>query len=200
MPTSAATAKPNATRPPDASSLRQAALAHLARFAATEAGLARVLGRKIDNWARKSTEEPDAVLAATQSARACIPAIVRQLVEAGAISDAAFAQTRARSLSRAGRSRRAIGAHLATRGVPAALAAEALPNDPAHEFVAALIHARKRRLGPWRKHATSPELLRRELGSLARAGFGHDVASKALDSDQSEAEAIINKFRQDVLF
>ncbi len=168
---------------------------HLGRFAATEAGLARVLSRKVDRWARESNDDSETVQATADRARACIPGIVQRLAESGAVSDAAFAQSRARALARAGRSRRAIGAHLATRGVPAALAAHALPDDPAQDFVAALIHARKRRIGPWRKVAVSPELLRRELGSLARAGFAHDVASRALRSERDTAEAAIDRFR-----
>jgi regulatory protein len=79
--------------------------------------------------------------------------------------------------------------------VPATLAAEALPSDPSHEFVAALIHARKRRLGPWRKQDVSPDVLRRELGSFARAGFAHEIASRALRTERDTAEAAINTFR-----
>ncbi len=191
----AATLNSAPLRAPDATALRAAALAHLSRFATTEAGLTGVLDRKVQNWARKSSEAPERIAACVAQARAAIPDIVRRLAESGAVSDAVFAQTRARALARAGRSRRAIGAHLATRGVSVVLAAEALPDDPAHEFVAALIHARKRRLGPWRKDEASPERLRRELGSLARAGFAHDVATRALRSDFDEAECAINAFR-----
>jgi regulatory protein len=182
-------------RPPDVTTLRAAAMAHLARFAATQAGLARILERKIETWARMSADDRDEVAARAAEARKTIPEIVRTLAESGAVSDAAFAQTRARALARAGRSRRAIGAHLATRGVPAPLAAEALPDNPLQEFVAALIHARKRRLGPWRKQDPSPDALRRELGSLARAGFAHDIALRALRTECDAAEAAINAFR-----
>ena len=38
--------------PPDDAALHDAALAHLARYATTEANLRRVLGRRIDRWAR----------------------------------------------------------------------------------------------------------------------------------------------------
>jgi len=195
MGTRAAISNPAVIRAPDATTLRAAALAHLARFAATQAGLTRVLERKVANWAHKSAEPPERIAATAAQARACIPEIVRRLAESGAVSDAVFAQTRARALARSGRSRRAIGAHLAARGVPATLAAEALPADPSLDFVAALIHARKRRLGPWRKQEASPESLRRELGSLARAGFAHEVATRALRSGLDEAEDAINAFR-----
>ncbi len=44
---------------PDAGSLYQAALDYLARYAATEAGLRRVLERRIDRWAR-AQPDPEA--------------------------------------------------------------------------------------------------------------------------------------------
>ena len=189
--------KPGTTPPPapDARSLQAAALAHLARYAATQAGLTQVLARRVDRWARAAEGEPEAVAANAAQARAAIAGIVARLAEAGAVSDEAFAASRARSLARAGRSRRAIGAHLASRGVPGALAGAVLPSDEGAELAAALIHARRRRMGPWRKAEESPELTRRELGSLARAGYPHGLATRALRTDREEAEALIAAFR-----
>jgi regulatory protein len=182
---------PQSPTPPDAQQLRAAALAHLARFAATEASLTRVLLRKIERWQAGSAGAAEAGAAA----RASVAGIVRELAAAGAVSDESFAQARARSLIRAGRSRRAVRAHLASRGVAQAVAAASLPEDERHELAAALIHARKRRLGPWRKVAASPEEFRRELGSLARAGFPQPIASAALRFTPEEAEALISAIR-----
>ena len=189
--------KPSTTpRPaPDARSLHASALAHLARFAATQAGLTRLLARRVDRWAHTAEGEPEAIAAAAAQARALIPGIVARLAEAGAVSDAAFAQSRARSLARAGRSSRAIGAHLASRGVPAALASAATQQDEQAELAAALIHARKRRIGPWRKSEAGPETARRELASFARAGYPHNLATRALQTGPDEAEALIAAFR-----
>lgn len=185
-------------KPPDAASLQAAALTHLARYAATEAGLTQVLRRKIDRWARQSEAEPDSIAQTTALAKSAVKSIVSRLAESGAVSDAAFAQSRARSLARAGRSRRAIGAHLAAKGVPAEMASDAAPHDAAQEQAAALIHARKRRLGPWRKAEASPDIARRELASLARAGFAHGVAAQALKMPLDDAEAAIIVFRADL--
>jgi len=41
----------------------------------------------------------------------------------------------------------------------------------------------------------SPELTRRELGSLARGGFSHEVARRVLELPEDEAEALIRAFR-----
>jgi regulatory protein len=175
--------------------LRASALAHLARFAATEASLTRVLLRKVDRWLAVAGVEKDQAAAELAAARRDIADIVRQLVASGAVNDAQFAEARARSLIRSGRSRRAVSAHLAARGVAADLAAAAMPADEGHELAAALIHARKRRLGPWRRQAATPEQLRRELGSLARAGFSGSVAATALRLPPEEADALIAAFR-----
>ncbi len=182
---------PHSPSPPDAQQLRAIALAHLARFAATEASLTRVLLRKIDRWQVGAADAAEAAAAA----RASVAGIVRDLAAAGAVSDENFAQARARSLIRAGRSRRAVRAHLASRGVAQAVVAASLPEDERHELAAALIHARKRRLGPWRRGAFSPEDFRRELGSLARAGFPQPVAAAALRFTPEDAEALIAELR-----
>lgn len=195
---------------PDARSLHDAAVRHLARYSATQAELLRVLARRIDRWARAAAAEPEATAASLAAARE----VVAQMVAAGAVDDVAFAAGRARSLARAGRSRRAIGAHLAARGVPSALTA-ALPDDPVAELAAALAYARRRRMGPFRAaidtsgddaldvagdHRGSDELgdrhpgsdqHRRELGRMARAGFAQPVAEQALRMDPEEANALV---------
>ena len=186
-------AKPS--RPPDAQALHDAAIAHLARYAATEAGLARVLQRRVDRWARLAEGEADNIARTANAARATIKGVVGRLVASGAVSDTAFAQSRARSLARAGRSRRAIGAQLAKVGVPHDLATEAAPSDETAELAAALIHARRRRLWPWSTRAIAPEDARRHLASFARAGFSHRVAQQALGFGRDEAEALIASFR-----
>jgi regulatory protein len=179
---------------PDAGQLHAAALTYLARYAATQAGLTRVLNRKIDRWARESQDDPDVIAAVAAQARADVAGIVAKLASAGAISDEAFAASRARSLARAGRSRRAIGAHLSNKGVPQDLAGNANTLNVEQELAAALIHARKRRLGPWRRGDATPK----EMASLARAGFSRGIAAKALKLDQNEAEELIIQFRAEL--
>ncbi len=183
------------SRPPDAQALYEAAVAHLARYAATEAGLARVLRRRVDRWARLADGDPQDIGRRAAVARAEVRGVVARLVAAGAVSDVAFAQSRARSLARAGRSRRAIGAQLAKVGVPQALASDATPSDDTVELAAALIHARRRRMGPWAARQAGPDDARRHLASFARAGFGHAVARRALAYDREEAESLIAGFR-----
>jgi regulatory protein len=184
--------KPPAT--PTEPALHDAALSHLARYATTRAGLLRVLDRKVARWA--ASEGGDS--AATSEARAAARRVVARLTESGAVSDTVFAQARARTLHRAGKSARAIGAHLSSKGVGSALAAESARQDPERELAAAVIHVRKRRLGAYRLAPSLPETYRRELGSLARAGFSQPVASQALRMSREDAEALIVAFRAEL--
>ena len=174
--------------------LRESALAYLARYAATRTGLLRVLDRKIARWAASAEGEAHAA----PDLRAAARRVVARLVESGAVSDAAFAQSRGGSLQRAGKSARAIGAHLASKGVPRELAIESVPGSPEQELAAAVIHARRRRLGGFRTKPDSPDLRRRELAAMARAGFAHSVASQALRLSRDEAETLITTFRAEL--
>jgi regulatory protein len=184
---------------PDAADLHNAALDYLARYAATEAALRRVLERRIDRWARRAATEldPETTTAHAATARTVARDVAARLVAAGAVNDAAYAENRARGLLRAGRSHRAAAAHLAAKGVDPATVQSALPNDAQTELAAALVLARRRRIGPFRPAPhPDPDQRHRELAILARAGFPQDVARRALAMDPAEAEALIIQFRR----
>jgi len=185
---------------PDRARLHEAALKHLARYATTEVGLRRVLSRRVDRWARAvGGENAEAVAAAKQAARD----VVARLVAAGLVSDAAFAAARARSLTRAGRSRRAVEAHLAQRGVNAEILRETVAEDAETELAAALAMTRRRRIGPFRAAraeeggAEEDAARLKELGMLARAGFSQDIARQALAMNPEEAQARIARLRRE---
>ncbi len=165
--------------------LHEAALAHLSRYAATSAGLERVLRRCLARWAR----EPDAVPSEPAAARAAAKAVVARLVAAGAVDDATFAAARARRLARTGNSRLRIAAHLVRHGITGATLAAALPSDRTAELTAALTLARRRHIGPFRASPRpDPDTARRELAILARAGFPALVAKEALAMPRADAE------------
>lgn len=179
---------------PTAEDLHAAALAYLARYAATEAGLQRVLARRVSRWSRAAIaagEDRDDVAGQAAAAREAARGVVARLVAAGAVDDAAFAQARAAKLLRRGRSRQAATAQLMAKGIEPALARAALPENPDAELAAALVLARRRRIGPFRAAAPDPATLRREFGILARAGFPGHVAACALGMDAATAEALL---------
>ncbi|MCW5836405.1 MAG: RecX family transcriptional regulator [Labilithrix sp.] len=178
---------------PAQSVLHEAALSYLARGSATAATLTRVLDRKVTAWARRAERaqrDPDLLAADLVICREAIAAIVTRFREVGLIDDAAYAASRARSLSRAGRSRRAISAHLAAKGVDAETVREALPADASVELAAALAFARKRRIGPYAREAADGDRAARQkaLAAMARAGFGWSTCERALGMDLEEAD------------
>ena len=186
----------SASPPPDAGSLYQAALTHLARYAATEAGLRRVLRRRLDRWARLQAD-PDAAAPIVADARQAIEAVIGRLLQAGVLNDAAFAENRARGLLRSGQSGRSIQMRLVAKGVAPDVARAVSVSDVETELAAALVLARKRRIGPYRATGHVEVAARmKEMGQLARAGFSRDVAERALDMAREDAEGRIFELRR----
>jgi regulatory protein len=185
---------PDRIDPPTTEALHAVAVAYLGRHGATRATLARMLNRHIDRWAR--THGGD-VAAPVAMAKRAVREVVDRLAAAGAVDDARFAALRSRRLIRGGHSRRATAAHLAARGVPAEVVAAALPSpDDMSELEAAVAYARKRRIGPFRDDIAAAEAHPRELGALARAGFGREVAQRALAMPREDAEAALARLRR----
>jgi regulatory protein len=182
---------PSGRPAPNEASLHEATLNYLARYATTERGLRQVLLRRIDRWARESADQ-DTASEHAAAAKASVPAVIARMVELGLLNDAAFAENRARGLALNGRSRRAIAARLMAKGIDPAQARSVLGEGDDAEMVSALILARKRRIGPFRKAEPDRD---RELGVLARAGFPRDVALRALAMEQEAAEEAIKVAR-----
>ncbi len=177
--------------PPDAAKLYEAALNHLARYAATEAGLARVLAREARPLGaalcRGGCRAGGSRGASTAGQEAAIPEVLARLKESGVLNDSAFAASRAKRLTREGKSRRATLAHLAAKGVKGAV----LPEDPERELAAACAYLRRRRAGPF---GEAPEL--KILAAMARGGFTQEVARRALRLDREAAEALIKTLHE----
>ncbi len=180
--------------PPTEATLREAALAHLARYGTTRAGLIAVLDRRIGRWLRAG-EQDEGRVAAAAAARAAARVVADRMVALGVVNDAAFAKSRARSLNRAGRSRRAVAAYLAARGLGGELVRGVLGSDPEAELAAAVAHARRRRLGPFRTVAGDAARVLKELGGFARAGFSREVAMRVLRMELGEAEVLLRAAR-----
>ena len=176
-------------KPPNEASLFEAALNHLARYAATETGLARVLARKIDRWARQQMADDadtETITSASRSAKSSIPRIITRLKSSNVLNDEAFAASRAKRLTREGKSRRFTLAHLAAKGIALNTASGIIPDDLDRELAAACTYLRRRRAGPF---GDAPEL--KILAAMARLGFSQSIAKQALKLDKEDAEARI---------
>jgi regulatory protein len=182
---------------PNEAALREFALASLARRALSQKGLSLTLSRKIARWARaalRAGRDAEAVDADVQRAQVHVQAITLRFAEVGLIDDTRFAAARATSLARSGKSKRAIAQHLALKGVATETARSAISTDPEDEFRAALVLARRRRIGPFARPEKSKtpddarNARRKGMAALARAGFDFTVVDRVLRTPLSEAE------------
>ncbi|TQV73349.1 regulatory protein RecX [Denitrobaculum tricleocarpae] len=163
--------------------LENAALYHLDRYATSRAHLARLLMMRVERSARAHGTDRE------EGAKQ-IDAILEKLVRNGLLDDQGYAETRARSLHRRGTSARGIRADLAAKGVAADLIESALTGlreqsaDP--EVTAAIVYARKRRLGPYRTEAQRAEKRDRDMAALGRKGFSYDLVRRIIDAENPE--------------
>lgn len=178
------TRPPREKRPPrplTEERLRQAALHYLERFASSAGNLRAVLDRRVRKNAMQGLDTPEAPQ--------WIARIVHDLVAAGAVDDRAYAEMRAASLVRAGRSRTRIKATLQQKRVDPAVLDEALrqltEDTPNADLVAAVNFARRRRLGPFFAGDRAARRLK-DIAALARAGFSADVARRVVDAADRE--------------
>jgi regulatory protein len=180
----------------DEAALRERAQDYLARYGGTAAAVTRILDRRIQRWAQAllaaGAPDREAIQAEAAALREMAARVVAALATAGAVNDVAFAESRARRLRRSGRSRRAVLAHLGAKGVGAGTAGVAAPEDEAAELAAALIFARRRRVGPFARDEGEPPDRTRILMAFARAGFSGAVARRALDCEPAEAESVLS--------
>ncbi len=173
-------------RMPTPESLDNAAAAYLSRFAASEAGLRRVLENRIRRAVIfKGNADIDET--ALGVLRVAIDRIVEKHVRIGAVNDAAFAEMKIASMRRGGKSSRRIMDKLREKGIDRKLAAKAMERhdeddapEGGSELAAARTFARRRRLGAWRKGEAAEGAARKDYATMARAGFSRDVIREIL--------------------
>jgi regulatory protein len=86
---------------------------------------------------------------------------------------------------------------LVAKGVASELARSASDADVETELAAALVLARKRRIGPYRAAEQADAAVRlKEMGLLARAGFSRDIIEQALGTPREDAERRIFDLRR----
>lgn len=164
--------------------LENAALYHLDRYATSRAHLARLLMMRVERSARAHGTDR------TEGAKQ-VETVLDKLAGMGLLNDQNYAETRARSLHRRGASARAIRAELAAKGVAAHLIEPALArlkeesSDP--EVEAAIVYARKRRLGPFRHQDQRAEKRERDMAALGRKGFSYDLVRRIIEAESPEA-------------
>ncbi len=163
--------------------LENAALYHLDRYATSRAHLARLLMMRVERSARAHGTD-------REEGAKHIDAILDKLTRNGLLDDRNYAETRARSLHRRGTSARGIRADLAAKGVAANhidAAFSGLRDDTADpEVAAAIVYARKRRLGPYRNEEQRAEKRDRDMAALGRKGFSYELVRRIIDAENLE--------------
>ena len=114
-----------------------------------------------------------------------IDAAIAELLKLGLLDDLKFAENRTVTLVRKGLSRGRIALGLRAKGIPKATVELAIGND-IDELAQARRYVERRRLGSLRRGGMTPETRKKDLAALARAGFGFQVAIRALAQSESE--------------
>lgn len=180
MPPTNRARQPRKPLPPlDPAMLDAIAVRYVERFQTTRARLIRLLRQKLRErgWVEDGpAADPEQV--------------ADRMVELGYISDAAFAEARARGLQRRGMGSGRVRASLSAYGVGEDDAAQAM--EALQPVRAALDFARRKRLGPFGPPATEPRARDRQFAAMARAGHPPRLARDILRAETIEAaEALL---------
>jgi regulatory protein len=166
------------TPPLTAEALENAALHYLARYQTSAENLRRVLTRRVERAARAGGAD-------RATASSWIEPLIARFRKSGMLDDRTYAEARVAALQRAGTSRRAIRARLLKHGVAPDVIETALKSDTDRDRVdlaAAIVLARRRRLGPYRHGRKADGWRERDLALLARAGYSYAVARTVVDA------------------
>jgi regulatory protein len=164
-------------------SLANAALFYLSRYASSSGNLRQVLMRKVQRSAAFYGDDPAPL-------KPVIDRLVAGHTQSGAVNDVLYAESQMRTLRRRGGSVRAIVQKLSAKGVPAEIVAETASalTEAGGDLDAAFRLARRRRLGPFRT-GNRVENRQRDMAALGRAGFAYQVASTIVDAEDVESLA-----------
>jgi regulatory protein len=167
--------------------LYNSGLAYLQRFPASTAHFNTVMRRKIDKscYYHKEQDPQDCLKLLDETAA--------KFQELGLLDDSAYLKGMVTSYRRRGLPARQITLRLRQKGYSTQAVEDALQVHDVDEYQsengdysAALIFARKKRLGPFDLTQSKP--FEKSIASMARAGYSFQVAEKILKMDLHEAE------------
>lgn len=169
-------------RPLKAESLNELALAYVSRFATSRAKLTRYLRRKLAERGWDGEGLPD------------VNRLVENIASYGYVNDAAFAEIKARSLTRRGYGKRRVDAAIYEAGIAEADRTAADDLADASRVSAALRLAERRRWGPYAaERETDPSRMQKMMGTFLRAGHDHRLARRILDMDPGDDPTILEE-------
>jgi len=140
-----------------------------------------------DAIARKAREKFEEI--SPEHIQALADYAVRFAHENGALDDTAFAEMTTRSGMRGGRSRRAIAQKLSQKGIAAETVATAVAATD--DLYAAVVLARKRAFGPFRKVDLDERRKVKEMSAFARCGFAFEIGRQVFAMSREDAEEVL---------
>lgn len=155
---------PRRPRPLDSKRLQELALRYVGRYATTRAKLRAYLVRKVRERGWSESTEPD------------LDRLADRFVELGYVDDAAFALSKAQSLSSRGYGRRRLDEKLRLAGIGEEDGAEARGHADARAVDSALRFAERRRIGPYAASAADPRQREKAIAAMVRAGHPFGLA------------------------
>ncbi len=138
---------------------------YVGRYATSKARLAAYLNRKVRErgWADSDVSPR-------------IEDLVEDFVRLGFVDDAAFAASRARTLTQRGMGMRRVREDLRAKGISEFDAVDAHELAENEKWQAADRFAKRKRIGPYANEPAPPELKQKQLQAFLRAGHGFDIA------------------------
>jgi regulatory protein len=144
-----------------------------------------------DAISRKAREKFEGISDA--QVKALADSAVKFAYDQKALDDVAYAAVSTRSAVRGGKSRRMIAQRLSSKGITTEIAQTALENTD--DLFAAVVLARKRAFGPFRRAELDEKRKGKELSAFARAGFSFDIGKRVLGMAFEDAEEILEAGR-----
>lgn len=163
--------------------LHNAGLYYLERFSSSTENFRRVMRRKI---LKSCIAHKD------QNIETCheqLEKIICKFERLELLDDNKYTRMMVQTLHHKGKSTRYITSHLSSKGIAKSLikqTLEKLDTKNNADYTAALIHARKKKLGPFRRPDKEANI-QKEMGSLARAGFSYDISKKIVNMTNEES-------------
>lgn len=171
--------------------LHNSGLYYLQRFAASSSHFRAVMLRKVKRSCHARPEQD------FEACKAMVEELVQTFERAGLLNDDAYLKGMVQSLRRRGLSRQAILMRLKAKGfgtdtVDASLRdcdAEKTGSMHDAELIAALKHARKKRLGPYQGMKIKDD--EKAMATFARQGFKYETARIVLKMNRHDADEIL---------
>ncbi|KQV81815.1 recombination regulator RecX [Rhizobium sp. Root1220] len=163
---------------------RNSAIYRLGRRMMTEKQLFDAIARK----ARQKFEGINAL-----QVEAVADSAVKFAYGQGALNDVAYAEMSTRAGVRNGKSKRVIAQRLSLKGIDREIATAAL--EDSDDLFAAVVFARKRSFGPFRRDAPDDKQRAKEVSAFARNGFGFEIGRAVLEMTRDGAEGLIETKR-----